>query len=122
MAKRRYYLNWMGPISMQWYRDRGLTKIVQETLKTNFHPTKKKGEIWEATRKTYNNNTHARNIVSSVFRPKYRYNPSQNVILNNKRTVNKVLTKSLLNKQFFLLKKQFVCYQYHNTPLVTILF
>ena len=47
MAKRRYYLNWMGPISMQWYRDRGLTKMVQETLTTNFHPTKKKGEIWE---------------------------------------------------------------------------
>jgi len=58
----------------------------------------KKGKVWEAIRETYNANTAARNAVSPAFRPKYRYNPSQNVILNNKRNVNKVLTKSMLNK------------------------
>lgn len=58
----------------------------------------KKGKVWEAIRETYGNNTAARNAVSAAFRPKYRYNPSQNVILNNKRNVNKILERSLLNK------------------------
>lgn len=81
----------------KYAEERGIKGIQKKLIERNL----KKGEIWEATRKTYNNNTHARNIVSSVFRPKYRYNPSQNVIINNKRNVNKVLTKSLLNKHIY---------------------
>ena len=27
MMKVRYSTNWMGPVSMNWYRDRGLTRI-----------------------------------------------------------------------------------------------
>ena len=28
----RYSTNWMGPVSIQWYRDRGLTKTKRVTL------------------------------------------------------------------------------------------
>ena len=61
----------------------------------------KKGNVWSAVIQTYNktgNNTSARNIVSPVFRPKYRYNPNKNVIINNSRNVNKAITKALLYK------------------------
>lgn len=61
----------------------------------------KKGNVWSAVRQTYNkvgNNTSARNVVSPAFLPRYRYNAQKNVITNNKRNVNKALTKSFAYK------------------------
>lgn len=71
---------------------------IRGTKKKEMEKKLKEGQIWEAVRKTYTENTPARNVVSAAFKPKYRYNPSQNVILNNKRNVNKAITKSFLNK------------------------
>lgn len=61
----------------------------------------KKGNVWKAVRETYNQNTEARGAVSAVFRPKHRYNPSKNDIINNKRNVNKAITKSIINKNIY---------------------
>jgi hypothetical protein len=33
--KIRYSTNWMGPVSMNWYRDRGLTEIKMITLEAD---------------------------------------------------------------------------------------
>lgn len=42
-----YSLNWMGPVSMQWYRDRGLTKMVSEVLeKDQVFGNLKEGDTW----------------------------------------------------------------------------
>ena len=44
----RYSTNWMGPISMQWYRDRGLTKRATRTLAEDSQLTgRKAGESFE---------------------------------------------------------------------------
>lgn len=41
----RYSTNWMGPVSIQWYRDRGLTKIITRTMVEDSKITdRKKGE------------------------------------------------------------------------------
>ena len=37
----------MGPISINWYRERGLVRKVDRILQTDFHPTLKKGDVWE---------------------------------------------------------------------------
>lgn len=31
----RYSTNWMGPVSIKWYRDRGMTKMVDRVLSEN---------------------------------------------------------------------------------------
>ena len=42
-----YSINWMGPVNMQWYRDRGLTKMVSEVLeKDQVFGDLKKGDTW----------------------------------------------------------------------------
>ena len=43
-----YSTNWMGPVNLNWYRERGLTKIVREVLEEDQKFGKlKKGEVWE---------------------------------------------------------------------------
>ena len=43
-----YSTNWMGPISMDWFRERGLTKTVREVLEEDQTFGKlKKGEVFE---------------------------------------------------------------------------
>lgn len=45
-----YSTNWMGPISIRWYRDRGLTRKVTKVLKENqsFYPKGlEPGDVWE---------------------------------------------------------------------------
>lgn len=43
-----YSTNWMGPVSMTWYKERGLTKKVKEVLKEDQKFGKlKKGEVFE---------------------------------------------------------------------------
>lgn len=42
----RYSTNWMGPININWYQKRGLTKIVTKTLtEDSVFSDKKKGDI-----------------------------------------------------------------------------
>jgi len=42
-----YSTNWMGPININWYRDRGLTKMVSEVLeKDQVFGNLKKGDTW----------------------------------------------------------------------------
>lgn len=44
----RYSTNWMGPISTQWYKDRGLTKRATRTLTEDSQLTgRKAGESFE---------------------------------------------------------------------------
>lgn len=48
MSKVRYSTNWMGPISLDWFRDRGLTKRVTKVLdKDSPISDKKKGDVVE---------------------------------------------------------------------------
>lgn len=43
-----YSTNWMGPISMDWFRDRGLTRIVSEVLEEDQKFSGlKKGQIFD---------------------------------------------------------------------------
>lgn len=30
----RYSTNWMGPINLNWYRERGLTRLITDTIKS----------------------------------------------------------------------------------------
>ena len=42
-----YSTNWCGPVTIQWYRDRGLTKMVSEVLeKDQVFGNLKKGDTW----------------------------------------------------------------------------
>ena len=44
----RYSTNWMGPVAMWWYEDRGLTKTVTRILEKDSTLTnKKKGDVVE---------------------------------------------------------------------------
>ena len=43
-----YSTNWMGPVSMEWFRERGLTETVREVLdKDQKYGKLKKGDVWE---------------------------------------------------------------------------
>ena len=43
-----YSTNWMGPVNMDWFRERGLTKTVREVLEEDQVFGKlKKGEVFE---------------------------------------------------------------------------
>lgn len=43
--KVRYSTNWMGPVSLSWYRERGLLKTVEEILeKDSIFTNRKKGD------------------------------------------------------------------------------
>lgn len=43
-----YSTNWMGPVSMKWFRDRGLTEIVSEVLEEDHKFSGlKKGQIFD---------------------------------------------------------------------------
>lgn len=43
-----YSTNWMGPINMDWFRDRGLTKTVREVLEEDqVFGKHKKGDVFE---------------------------------------------------------------------------
>ena len=44
-----YSTNWMGPVSTNWYKDRGLTKREHKILEHDsiVFPDKKKGDIFE---------------------------------------------------------------------------
>lgn len=43
-----YSTNWMGPVSIDWYRDRGLTKRVSSILEKDSPITgRKKGDVFE---------------------------------------------------------------------------
>ena len=45
-----YSTNWMGPVSMKWYRDRGLTRQVSKVLEEDqtFYPKGLgAGDVWE---------------------------------------------------------------------------
>lgn len=45
-----YSLNWMGPISLKWYTERGLTHIVKKVVTEDmrFYPKQLKvGDVWE---------------------------------------------------------------------------
>lgn len=42
----RYSTNWMGPVALSWYRDRGLTKTVTKTLEKDSPFTdRKSGDV-----------------------------------------------------------------------------
>ena len=42
-----YSTNWMGPVNMEWYRERGLTKMVSEVLEEDqTFGTLKAGDTW----------------------------------------------------------------------------
>lgn len=45
----KYSTNWMGPVSLQWYKDRGLVEHKQHILGTDstLNPNRKKGDIVE---------------------------------------------------------------------------
>lgn len=46
--KYSYNTNWMGPVSMEWYRSRGLTTTVREVLEHDSKFTDlKKGDVFE---------------------------------------------------------------------------
>ncbi len=48
MNRVRYSTNWMGPISLNWYRDRGFTQKVTKILEQNSPISdKKKGDVVE---------------------------------------------------------------------------
>ncbi len=90
---------------------RASVRIAKSTLKKIYGTSKRKqqminkafekGKPWTAVHGTYNkkgNNTSARSVMSAAFQPYYRFNAQKNVVTNNKRNVNKAITKSLVYK------------------------
>lgn len=55
MMPIRYSTNWMGPVSINWYKDRGLTKMVTKVMeKDSTFTNRKKGDEYTVEEVTEN--------------------------------------------------------------------